>query len=510
MAIAPSDPKIIYAGSGEGLQRPDLSVGDGIYKSTDAGETWQHLGLRDGQQIPAIIVDPKDPNRVFAAVLGHPYGPNTERGVYRSTDGGQTWQRVLYKDPNTGAMDLAFDPRNPQTIYAVLWAARRPPWSVGNSYNGPGSGLFKSTDGGNSWLQLTKGLPTFEQGLGRIGLGVSPSDPNRIYAMVDAKAEFGGVYRSDDAGMSWRKVNSESRIWGRGSDFAEVKVDPRNPDVIYVANTSSYRSTDGGQNFTAIKGAPGGDDYHRIWINPENPNIILIASDQGATITVNGGQTWSSWYNQPTAQMYHVITDNRFPYWVCSGQQESGSACVASRGDSGAITFRDWRTVGTEEYGYVAPDPLNPNIIYGGKVTRYDWATTQTVESLTAALVHFLDEGGGLTDDLILAAAHEGEIGFVAEVLARHGGIVIDSAMDELLSGDAKRLMGVLRVAGASRELSAGLLGGIGDLLGIGEAGEAIALFDRMSEDEVRAARSWLVTAPAYRAALEHLGERRG
>src|SRR5438874_455639 len=378
LAISPSDPKIIYAGSGEGLQRPDLSVGDGIYKSTDAGETWQHLGLRDGQQVPAIIVDPKDPNRVFAAVLGHPYGPNTERGVYRSTDGGQNWQRVLYKDPNTGAMDLAFDPRNPQTIYAVLWAARRPPWSVGNSYNGPGSGLFKSTDGGNSWLQLTKGVPTFEQGLGRIGLGVSPSDPNRVYAMVDAKPEFGGVFRSDDAGMSWRRVNNESRIWGRGSDFAEVKVDPRNPDIIYVANTSSYRSTDAGQNFTAIKGAPGGDDYHRIWINPENSNIILIAADQGATITVNGGQTWSSWYNQPTAQMYHVVTDAHFPYWVCSGQQESGSACVASRSDYGAITFRDWRTVGTEEYGYVAPDPLNPNISYGGKVTRYDWTTTQT------------------------------------------------------------------------------------------------------------------------------------
>jgi photosystem II stability/assembly factor-like uncharacterized protein len=378
LAVAPSNPDIIYIGSGEGLQRPDLSTGDGIYKSTDGGKTWQHFGLRDGWQIPVVLIDPRDPNRVFAAVLGHPYGPNQERGVFRSTDGGKTWEKILYKDENTGAIDLAFDPKNPQTMYAVLWSARRPPWTTGGAILGPGSGLFKSTDGGKTWQPLTQGLPTWAEGLGRIGLGISTSNPNRIYATVQADAEHGGLYRSDNAGQTWNRVNNETRVYGRADDFAEVKVDPRNPDVVYVANTSTYRSTDGGTSFTAIKGAPGGDDYHRIWINPENPDIILLAADQGATLTVNGGATWSSWYNQPTAQFYHVITDDRFPYWVYGGQQESGSAGTASRSDYGAITFRDWHTVGTEEYGYVAPDPLNPNFIYGGKVSRYDQTTTQT------------------------------------------------------------------------------------------------------------------------------------
>jgi len=386
VALAPSNPDIIYVGSGEGLQRPDLSVGDGIYKSSDGGQTWEHLGLREGQQIPVVLVDPRDPNRVFAAVLGHPYGPNAERGVFRSLDGGHTWQKVLYKDENTGAIDLVFDPQNAQTLYAALWAARRPPWTAGNSYNGPGSGLFKSTDGGNTWQPLRLGLPTWAEGLGRIGLGIAPGNPRRMYALVDANPNAGGLYRSDDAGQSWRKVNNENRIWGRGSDFAEVKVDPRNPDVVYVANISTYRSSDAGENFTAIKGAPGGDDYHRIWINPENPQIIFLAADQGATISVNGGQTWSSWYNQPTAQFYHVITDNQFPYWVYGGQQESGSVGTASRSDYGEITFRDWTTVGTEEYGYVAPDPLDPNIVYGGKVSRWDRRTTQTQDVSPVAL----------------------------------------------------------------------------------------------------------------------------
>lgn len=375
LAVAPSDPNIIYVGSGEGLQRPDLSVGDGIYKSTDAGKTWTHLGLREGRQIGAILIDPRDANRLFVAVLGHPYGPNEERGVYRSTDGGQTFQRVLYKDENTGAIDLAFDPSNAQTIYAVLWAARQGPWEYNNAYLGPNSGLFKSTDGGNTWRRLAKGLPTNSEGLGRIGIGIAPSDPNRIYAIVQANSKFGGLYRSDDAGESWARVNDESRVWSRADDFAEVKVDPRNPDMVYSANTSTYRSTDGGHNFTAVKGAPGGDDYHRIWINPENPQIIFLGSDQGATLSVNGGRTWSSWYNQPTAQMFHITADNRFPYWVYGGQQESGSAGVASRSDFGEIGFREWHTVGVEEYGYAAPDPLHPGVIYGGKVTRYDERT---------------------------------------------------------------------------------------------------------------------------------------
>ena len=373
VAVAPSDPNTVYVGSGEGLQRPDLSVGDGMYKSADAGKTWRHLGLRDAQQIAQIIVDPKDPNRLFVAALGHPYGPNVERGVFRSADGGQTWQKVLYKDEHTGAIDLAFDPRNPRTVYAVLWEARQGPWENG-AFSGPNSGLFKSTDGGDTWAQLTGGLPTFAQGLGRIGIGIAPSDPSRMYALVESR-EAGGLYRSDDAGASWRRVNQEQRIYGRGSDFACVRVDPKNPIVVYVANTSTYRSTDGGQSFTAIKGAPGGDDYHTIWINPLHPEIIALAVDQGATITVNGGATWSSWYNQPTAQFYHVITDNQFPYQVYGGQQESGSVAISSRGNDGAITFRDWHPVGAEEYAYIAPDPLHPNLIYGGIVSRYNRVT---------------------------------------------------------------------------------------------------------------------------------------
>ena len=373
VAVAPSDPNVIYVGSGEGLQRPDLSVGDGFYRSTDAGRTWEHLGLRDARQIGGIIVDPKNPARLFVAALGHPYGPNDERGVFRSTDGGASFQRVLYKDENTGAIDVAFDPSNAQTVYAVLWAARQGPWEYNNAYTGPTSGLFKSTDGGATWQPLTRGLPAAADGLSRIGIGIAPTDPKRIYAWVTARTP--GLYRSDDAGASWTLMNAEARVWGRGDDFANVRVDPADSNVVYAANTSTYRSIDGGHTFTAIKGAPGGDDYHTIWINPTNRDIILIAADQGATITVNGGQTWSSWYNQPTAQMFHVAADNRFPYWLYGGQQESGSAGVVSRGDYGGITFREWHPVGVEEYGYAAPDPLHPGVIFGGKVTRYDERT---------------------------------------------------------------------------------------------------------------------------------------
>jgi photosystem II stability/assembly factor-like uncharacterized protein len=375
LAIAPSNPRIIYVGSGEGLQRPDLSVGDGIYKSEDGGTTWRHLGLRNGQQIAALLVDPHNPQRDFAAVLGHPYGPNPERGVFRSLDGGLHWRKVLYRDENTGAVDLAFDPRNPRTVYAVLWAARQGPWENGH-FEGQGSGLFRSTDGGDTWTQLHGGLPTPADGLGRIGIGIAPSDSNRIYALV--QAHNGGLFRSGDAGATWRRVNTERRVWGRGDDFACVRVDPRDENKLYVANTSTYRSTDGGVTFEAFKGAPGGDDYHNIWINPIDPRVILLASDQGATISVNGGRTWSSWYNQPTAQFYHVSTDNRFPYRICGGQQESGSACVLSRGNDGQITFRDWHPVGAEEYGYVAPDPLHPGIFFGGKASRYDETTGMT------------------------------------------------------------------------------------------------------------------------------------
>jgi photosystem II stability/assembly factor-like uncharacterized protein len=384
LAVAPSNPDVIYVGSGEGLQRPDLSTGDGVYKSTDGGKTWANTGLRDGEQIASVIIDPKDENRVFVAVLGHPYGANRERGVFRTLNGGKTWEKVLYKDEDTGAVALAFDPSDAKTVYAVLWASRQGPWENG-AWQGPGSGLFKSTDGGTTWKPLTKGLPSAADGLGRIGLDVSRTDPKCLFAVVDCP-RLGGLYRSDDAGESWRRVNGEPRLWGRGNDFAEVKIDPKNPDVVYVANIAFYKSTDGGKTFTSFKGAPGGDDYHTVWISPDDSNVILAAADQGAVVTVNGGQTWSSWYNQPTAQFYHVSTDNRFPYWVYGGQQESGSAAVVSRGNDGQITPRDWHTVGVEEYGYVAPDPLDPNIVYGGKVQKYDRRTGQVQDVAPEAL----------------------------------------------------------------------------------------------------------------------------
>jgi photosystem II stability/assembly factor-like uncharacterized protein len=375
IVVAPSNPNVIYVGSGEGLQRPDLSVGDGIYKSTDAGKTWTHLGLKDVQQVGGLAIDPTNENRLFVAALGHPYGANSERGVYRTLDGGITWEKVLYKDENTGAVQVTIDLQNPNVVYADMWAGRQGPWENG-SWNGSESGLYKSTDGGTTWKKLTNGLPTTKQGLGRIGFCIAPSNANRLYATVDA-GEQGGIYRSDDAGESWKRIQTDNRYWERASDFAEVKVDPKNADIVYSANVVTWKSVDGGATWSVFRGAPGGDDYHRIWINPNDPNIILIASDQGAIITVNGGETFSSWYNQPTAQFYHVSTDNAFPYNVYSGQQESGSIGIASRGNDGQITFREWHPVGAEEYGYLAADPKDPNIIYGGKLSRYDKRTGQ-------------------------------------------------------------------------------------------------------------------------------------
>ena len=376
IVVSPSNPNVIYVGSGEGLQRPDLSVGDGIYKSTDGGNTWTNTGLKDGQQVGGMAIDPKNENRVFAAVLGHPYGPNKERGVYRTLDGGKTWEQVLYKDENTGAIQVTIDPNNNNIIYADMWAGRQGPWENG-AWNGKESGLFKSIDGGTTWKKLTGGLPTTDQGLGRIGFCIAPSNSNRLYATVDA-GKYGGIYRSDDAGETWKNINADERLWGRGSDFAEVKADPKNADIVYTADVVTWKSIDGGKTWSAFRGAPGGDDYHRIWINPDNSNIILIASDQGAIITVNGGETFSSWYNQPTAQFYHVSADNDFPYNVYSGQQESGSVCIASRGNDGQISYREWHPVAAEEYGYVVADPLNPNLVYGGKISRYDKRTGQS------------------------------------------------------------------------------------------------------------------------------------
>jgi len=384
IAVSPSQPEVIYVGTGEGLHRPDLSVGDGIFKSIDGGKTWAHVGLADVQQVGRLIVHPTNPDIVFVAGLGHPYGPNEERGVFRTTDGGRTWKKVLYINPNTGAIQVEFDPTNPQIIFADLWEHREGPWENG-SFSGTNSGLYKSTDGGDTWRRLTQGFPTAVQGLGRIGVGIASSNPKRMYATVDSR-ENGGIYRSEDAGESWALVSNDRRLWGRGSDFAEVRVHPQNPDIVFIGNIASYRSDDGGRTWTSLKGAPGGDDYHRIWINPLQPDIMLFATDQGATITVNAGRTWSSWYNQPTAQLYHVITDNQFPYWVYGGQQESGAIGIASRGSGGQISFRDWIGVGADEYAYVAPDPRNPDIVYGGRIVRFNKKTGQSQNVAPEAL----------------------------------------------------------------------------------------------------------------------------
>lgn len=384
IAVAPSDANIIYVGSGEGLHRPDLSVGDGIYKSMDAGKTWIHLGLRDGEQIPALAVDPRDPNRVFAAVLGHPYGPSEERGIYRSTDGGQSWQKVISKDENTGGADVEIDPSNPDMVYASMWEVREGPWEDGGEFNGSKGGLFKSVDGGVTWQPLSKGLP---DDLSQIYLAIAPSDPKRLYATVAMSSGKLSVYRSDDAGENWAQITDDPRASGRigGGDLAVPKVDPKNPDMVYVASTVTMRSVDGGKTWAGFRGAPGGDDYQNLWINPNDGNNILLVSDQGALVTVNGGASWSSWYNQPTAQIYHVATTNTFPYKVCGGQQESGSVCISSRGNDGAVTYREWHPVGVIEYGYVAPDPLDPDIIYGGgrtEVSKFHWSTGQ-VQNVT-------------------------------------------------------------------------------------------------------------------------------
>ena len=379
IAVAPSDPNIIYVGSGEGLARPDVSVGDGVYKSADAGKTWTHLGLRNSQGIPAVAVDPRNPNRVFVAALGHPFGASEERGIYLSTDGGQNWQKVLSRDANVGGSDVEIDPANPDVVYASLWDVRLGPWEDGNQYSGTGGGLFKSTDGGKTWGALSSGLP---KGIIQVDVAIAASQPTRLYASVATSEPSVGIYRSDDAGENWTRITTDPRPALRigGGDLPVPRVDPKNPDIVYSASIVTMRSTDGGKTWKSLRGAPGGDDYQNLWINPNFPNILLLASDQGALVSVNSGQTWSSWYNQPTGQLYHAATTNSFPYLVCSGQQDSGSVCVSSRGKDGQITFREWHPVGIIEYGYAAPDPLNPDIVYGAgrrEVSRFSISTGQ-------------------------------------------------------------------------------------------------------------------------------------
>jgi photosystem II stability/assembly factor-like uncharacterized protein len=425
IAVAQSNPNIVYVASGEGLHRPDLSVGDGIYKSTDAGKTWEHLGLRDGQQIPALAVDPHDANRLYAAVLGHPYGANEERGIYRSTDGGATWAKVLYKDANTGGADVEIDPGNPRVIYASLWEETLGPWEDGNTYDGTKGGLFKSTDGGDTWKQLTNGLP---ENVVHIQVAIAASNPKRLYATLATTQEssYGsdaglGVYRSDDAGESWCRATDDPRpaLKIGGGDLPVPRVDPKDPDVVYSASIVTERSMDGGKTWMSLRGAPGGDDYQNLWINPENPNIILLVSDQGAVVSVNRGETWSSWYNQPTAQLYHVAATSAFPYQVCAGQQESGSVCISSRGNDGEITFREWHPVAVIEYGYVAPDPLHPETVFGAgraEVSKYDMVTGQ-VQNITPIPVRNPAYRADRTEPILFSPIDPRDLFYAANVL---------------------------------------------------------------------------------------------
>ena len=376
LALAPSNPKVLYVGTGEADMRSDIAQGEGMYKSTDGGKSFTHVGLADSQQIGRILVDPRDADRVLVAALGHPYGPSSQRGVFLSTDGGRSWQRVLYRDENTGAIDLAFKPGDPRTVYAALWQTRRPPWNVYPPSHGPGSGLYRSTDGGGTWAEIRgSGFPADP---GRIGLAVAPSVPNRVYAIVDA--EKGGLYRSDDDGATWMRVSDDPRIWGRGWYFGGIAVEPRDADVVYACNTSLYRSRDGGRTFAPIKGAPGGDDYHELWIDADHPERRMLGTDQGASVSLNGGETWSSWYNQPTGQFYRVATDTRFPYWVYGSQQDSGAAAIPSRTTFiDGINMMQFRMVTAGgENDAIAPDPRDPDAIFGGRVEKLDLRTQQT------------------------------------------------------------------------------------------------------------------------------------
>ncbi len=384
LALAPSDPSVIYVGTGEADMRSDIAQGTGVFRSSDAGRTWQSIGLGDSQQIGRILVDPKNPNEVLVAALGHPYGANEMRGVFRSTDGGAHWQRTLFKNVDTGAIDLAATPGH-ERLFASLWQTRRPPWNVYPPSSGPGGGLYVSTDRGVTWQAiLGHGLPEHP---GRIGIAVAPSQPQRVFALVDAAQ--GGLFRSDDGGENWHRVSADRRIWQRGWYFGGLTIDPANPQRVYVCNTAVYRSDDGGATFVPVKGAPGGDDYHRLWIDPHEPLRQILGVDQGALVTLDGGETWSSWFNQPTGQFYHVVTDNRFPYWVYGAQQDSGAAGIPSRTDHvDGINLTQFReTTAGGESDNVAPDPADPEVIFGGRVDKLDLRTGQT-QNVDPTLAH--------------------------------------------------------------------------------------------------------------------------
>jgi len=397
IAVAPSNPNVIYVGTGAGIIRPDLATGNGMYKSTDAGRTWTHLGLSETQMIAQVEVDPANPDRVFVAALGHPYGPNPERGIYRSTDGGRTFEKVLYRDEYTSGNDVRIDPGNPNTVYAALWQQQEAFWE-GGDFGGGSGGIFKSTDGGTTWTQLSEGLPPVLEA----NLAIAPSSPNVVYAMVAAVGRAGasgpvGFYKSSDGGAHWTlrtrmpgtpgdtTVTADPRPLARigGGDLPPITVDPKDTNVVYSTTVVLWRTEDGGASWSAVRGSPGGDDYQKMWISPLDPNLLLVVSDQGAVVSGNRGASWSNWYTQPTAAVYHVTADNAFPYRLCGGQQDSGSLCVASRSDDGEITFHDWHPINVSEYGIAAPDPRDPDVVYGGgrtNVSRYDRRTGQTAQ----------------------------------------------------------------------------------------------------------------------------------
>jgi photosystem II stability/assembly factor-like uncharacterized protein len=392
IAIAPTNHDVIYVGTGEAAPRGNMTYGDGVYRSVDGGKTWSHLGLKDTRQIGALIVDPNNSDIVLVAALGHAFGPNTERGVFRSTDGGRSWTKVLYKDENTGAIDVSFDPHNARVVYAALWQARRQPWNF--SSGGPGSGLYRSTDGGVSWKQLTgNGLPTGI--LGRIHVSVSPADSKRIYAMIEA--EQGGLYRSDDGGEHWQRINDDGRLSQRAWYFSTVLADPKNADTVYAENTGLFRSTDGGKTFELLPARHG--DHHGIWIDPTDPDRLMEASDGGASISFDRGRTWSTVYNQPTAQFYHVSVDNRFPYYLYGAQQDNSSIAIASMDDEGAIVQRDWYDASNGEAGFVLADPRDADIVYGTNenlINRFNKHTMQ----MQVVSVWPIDASGHAAKDL--------------------------------------------------------------------------------------------------------------
>lgn len=368
IAVAQSDHNVVYAGTGEGAIRGNTTYGLGVYKSVDAGKSWKNVGLRDTHQIGALIVDPRNADVVIVAALGHAFGPNKERGIFRTADGGKTWTNVLYKDENTGGIDVVFDPHNPNIVFASLWQARRQPWFF--SSGGPASRLYRSEDNGVTWKQLTgSGLP--EGILGKIGISVSGADSNRVYAIIEAKE--GGIYRSDDAGQHWTRVNDDGRFRQRAWYFTKIYADPKVPDTVYVLNTGAFRSVDGGKTFELLPARHG--DHHGLWIDPQDPNRIGNANDGGVAISTDGGKTWTTQNNQPTAQFYHVAVDNAFPYHIYGAQQDNSNVGIASRSDSGVIAREDWFQAGGGECGFVVPDPRDWHIIYSnneGQAVRYD------------------------------------------------------------------------------------------------------------------------------------------